>query len=97
MKTIDLPSANPVAEQTFGMRMSRRVLLDSAGALAVLQTLPARARRPTSTPFTFTSVPLSEQADSLVVPSGYRWRVMAASGDRLDGSGAGMRPCGQGT
>jgi hypothetical protein len=72
VKKIDLPSAKPVAEQTFGMPMSRRVLLGSAGALALLQIPPARARRLTGTPFTFTSVPLSEQADSVVVPSGYR-------------------------
>jgi len=90
MKKIDLPSSNPVATQILGGRLSRRALLGSAGALALLQTLPAWARKPVGAPFKFGSVPLSEQADTVVVPAGYRWRVMAAWGDRLDGSGPGM-------
>jgi secreted PhoX family phosphatase len=90
MKKIDLPSSNPVATQTLGMRLSRRTLLGSAGALALLQTLPAWARKAAVAPYSFASVPLSEQSDTVVVPPGYRWRVMAAWGDRLDGSGAGM-------
>jgi secreted PhoX family phosphatase len=52
--------------------------------------MPAWARKAAAAPFNFSSVPLSEQADTVVVPPGYRWRVMAAWGDRLDGSGSGM-------
>jgi len=58
MKKIDLPSSNPVATQTLGMRLSRRTLLGSAGALALLQTLPAWARKAAVAPYSFASVPL---------------------------------------
>lgn len=90
MKIIRLPSSNPSAQVSSAMAPSRRALLKAAGTLALLQAIPSWARAASSKLFNFNSVPLSEQADTVVVPSGYRWRVMAAWGDRLDGSGTGM-------
>jgi len=92
MKRIRLPSSNPVVTNDVvpPLPLSRRQLLAGAGAIALLRSMPAWAGDAPDALFSFKAVPLSEQADTVVVPSGYRWRVMAAWGDRLDGSGAGM-------
>ncbi|MBU3694743.1 MAG: PhoX family phosphatase [Rhodocyclaceae bacterium] len=90
MKRVQLPASNPTLKDGFVPPLSRRALFKAAGAIALLQAIPAWARKGAGAPFSFSSVPLSEQADTVVVPPGYRWRVMAAWGDRLDGSGAGM-------
>ncbi len=58
--------------------------------MALLRSMPAWTRDRLAAPMEFVGVPLSEQADTVVVPPGYRWRVMAAWGDRLDGSVPGM-------
>ena len=90
MKKLQLPTSNPSLIGDSLFEPSRRGFLRAVGALAFVQTLPAWARAPALATFGFQSVPLSEQADAVVVPPGYRWRVMAAWGDRLDGSGSGM-------
>jgi len=92
MKRTRLPSSNPALPNDVipPLPLSRRRLLAGAGALALLRSMPAWAGVSVNPPFSFKAVPLSEQADAVVVPPGYRWRVMAAWGDRLDGSGAGM-------
>ena len=90
MKKIQLPSSNPRLTGDTPLLPSRRAVLQAAGALALLRAMPAWSRAPGPAPFGFGSVSLSEQSDTVVVPRGYRWRVMAAWGDRLDGSGAGM-------
>jgi len=90
MKKTQLPSSNPSLDRDTPFHPSRRELLQAMGALTLLQALPVWGRDSTRAPIGFASIPLSEQADTVVVPPGYRWRVMAAWGDRLDGSGTGM-------
>ena len=84
MKSVKLPVSGPHGEA--GIRLGRRAFGKTLLASALCSALPAWAKRD-DTLFTFESVPLSAQADSVVVPKGYRWRVMAAWGDALDGSG----------
>ncbi|NCU95251.1 MAG: hypothetical protein EBV48_05170, partial [Betaproteobacteria bacterium] len=78
MKSVKLPVSGPHGEA--GIRLGRRAFGKTLLASALCSALPAWAKRD-DTLFTFESVPLSAQADSVVVPKGYRWRVMAAWGD----------------
>jgi hypothetical protein len=85
-KTIN-PSSNPTFNDVLEARVSRRGLLKSAAALAVLNALPlslfgcATSMKREGT-IGFKSVPVST-ADTVVVPEGYNASVLYAWGDPI--------------
>ena len=64
-----------------------RLLIGSAiAALFNANPVMASTSRP-RTGFSFNSVSITQAADNIVLPSGYRWSVVAAWGDPIDGVG----------
>ena len=88
---------NPIVNQRFDPahaiteQSQRRLFLKSSAAVVALfgsnlgfaQT--AKSVWGAAKPFTFESVPLSMATDGIVVPKGYRWAVLAAWGDPING------------
>jgi uncharacterized protein len=88
---------NPIVNQRFDPTQAiteqsqRRLFLKSSAAVVALfssnlgfaQT--AKSAWGAAKPFTFESVPLSMSTDGIVVPKGYRWAVLAAWGDPING------------
>jgi uncharacterized protein len=72
--------------------LRRRLLIGSAvAALFNANPVIASTNRP-RTGFSFQSVSIARAADNIVVPEGYRWSVVAAWGDPIDGVGKGLAP-----
>lgn len=70
--------------------LRRRLLIGSAvAALFNANPVIASTSRP-RTGFSFHSVSIAQAADNIVVPAGYRWSVVAAWGDPIDGVGKGL-------
>jgi len=85
-------SVNPSARITLTELknpLRRRIVLGSAVA-ALFPSVGVAAKA--SSPFTFDSVSLATAADTVVVPAGYRWSVVAAWGDPIDGKGKRISP-----
>ena len=88
---------NPIVNQRFDPAQAiteqsqRRLFLKSSAAVVALfgsnlgfaQT--AKSVWGAAKPFTFESVPLSMSSDGIAVPKGYRWEVLAAWGDPING------------
>jgi secreted PhoX family phosphatase len=85
-------SVNPSTTQSL-MRLRsplrRRIILGTAVA-ALFPAAGLAARK--SFAFSFDGVPLSASSDSIALPAGYRWSVVAAWGDPIDGQGKAMSP-----
>ena len=90
------PDPNPSTEPTFaeiaGRQLSRRAVLAGSGALAAAAALPvvwperaAAAPKPSDAgPLAFTGIdPVSAEADTLAVPTGYQWTSIIRWGDPL--------------
>jgi len=69
--------------------LRRRIVLGTA--VAGLFPVVGLAGR-ISNQFSFEGVPLSLSADTIILPAGYRWSVVAAWGDPIDGQGKAMSP-----
>lgn len=70
--------------------LRRRLLIGSAvAALFNANPVIASTSRP-RTGFSFHSVSIARATDNIVVPEGYRWSVVAAWGDPIDGAGKGI-------
>lgn len=92
MNEFDDVSVNPTRRITLTSIKSplrRRILIGSAVA-ALFPATHLQARN--SLPFSFQSVSLSEAKDTVIVPAGYRWAVVAAWGDPIDGISKGLSP-----
>ena len=88
---------NPIVNQRFDPAQAiteqsqRRLFLKSSAAVVALfgsnfgfaQT--AKSVWGVAKPFTFESVPLSMSSDGIALPKGYRWAVLAAWGDPING------------
>ncbi len=93
MNEFDNPIVNTLfdPQNTLDTRTDRRFFLKSSAAfLAVMSPGLGMAQSTKSIwggakPFTFDSVPLSMATDGIVVPKGYRWAVVAAWGDPING------------
>lgn len=88
--TVNPTARSPVTELKSPIR--RRMLIGSAVA-GLFYSAPALARpHSTASPFTFTSVPMQLAADTVIVPPGYKWAVVAAWGDSITGTGKNISP-----
>ena len=68
----------------------RRRILFGTSVAALFPTVGFAARNQLL--FSFDGVPLAASKDTVVVPEGYRWGVVAAWGDPIDGQGKPMSP-----
>ncbi len=93
MNEFDNPITNPRFDPEYSLidQPERRMFLKSSAALlALFASNPGIAQSAKSSwggakPFTFESVPLSMASDNIAVPKGYRWSVLAAWGDPING------------
>jgi secreted PhoX family phosphatase len=86
------PCDNPSLEQL--RDPFRREFLRASALAALFAAAPgfAHAASSAKTPlFGFKSVPMSAASDTVVVPQGYTWHVLAAWGDPIDGAGPSIR------
>ena len=69
--------------------LRRRIILGTAVA-ALFPSVGVAAQKGPS--FAFEGVPLSSSSDDVILPAGYRWSVVAAWGDPIDGQGKPISP-----
>jgi secreted PhoX family phosphatase len=70
----------------------RNILISSAIAALFSQNILAAADKTHSKLFSFDSVPYSRANDDIQLPAGYRWSVVAAWGDSINGHTKNMSP-----